>query len=117
MDVAADEYRVCQSAGGDRIQEPLARSRIAVPAVGPEADLVIPRLLPQLRHQLALRQPVPSGFAPLEALKQPVFLLGAEQRALRLETFATAGDVAPTRRRCLAWLLGAVLAAVEHGKR
>src|SRR5262245_42677896 len=100
------------------MQQPLARRRIAIPAIRPKANLPCPVLLPQLRHQLALGKDIPGGIGPLEGLEQPLFLLVTEQAALPVNPLAATGgrDVTAPPRRHLAGLLGAVLPAIEDGK-
>jgi len=58
-----------------------------------------------------LPKQVPSGLRFLKPVEQPAFLVGARQRGSRIEPFDAIGP-----ELVAAWLVGAVLAGVEHVK-
>src|SRR5688500_8611823 len=114
MDVAAEDDRVPDLPVGDEAEELFARRGVAVPAVGPEADLARRVLLLQLGHHHLLRQDVPARLAPREAAAEPALLLRAQHRPLGREALAAVGDdVAAAGLALAAGLVAAILPPVE----
>src|SRR5262245_3225182 len=115
MSVAADEDGVGGVGGGNGVEDALARCGVTIPAIGPVATFAFAIFLTQLGDKLFLRDDVPGSVGLLEAIKQPLLLLGAQQRSIRIQALSTTirGDVTSAQRRHLAGLFGSVLTAIQ----
>jgi hypothetical protein len=93
--VARQHDRVVHPALGDAAEDPLARGDVAVPAVHAER-LARPGLEVALGEEDLLGQDVPARPGGPEALEQPGLLLGARDRARRVQPLrAVAASVSP----------------------
>src|SRR5688500_5227036 len=114
MHVTADHERVRRLVLRERPEQPCARRRVTVPAVGPEA-LSRSRRTVELGHDRLLRDHVPAGARSAEPFRKPSFLFGTEQRALWMMPFgAIRHAVRATASLARACLVGPVLPVVEH---
>ena len=116
MNVAAEENRVGWLGGTNGVEHALSRGRIAVPGVGPVANLPFAIFLMQLGDKLFLGDDVPGSAGLLEAIKQPLLLLSAEQRSIAIRALRTTvrRHVASAQWRYFAGLFAPVLPAIQN---
>src|SRR3954454_4051647 len=86
VDVAADHHRIALARKG--LQQPLARNRVDVPAVGPGAPPGAGELV-ELRHARLLRDDVPARARRFERGSEPLLLRRAEHGAPRIGELGT----------------------------
>ena len=94
---------------GEEVDEPCTGRRVAVPAVGPVAHVALVALI-EVRHQRLLTEHVPAARLAPSVPFEPLLLLGAEHRALRIVELGARLH----ERGAAACLIGTILPAVEH---
>src|SRR4029077_11595275 len=116
MNVAAEENRIAWLGDRNGIEHALSRCRVAVPGIGPVASFAFAIFLMQLGNKLFLGDDVPGRAGLLETVKQPLFLLGAEQRSIAIRALRATirRDVTSPQWRHFAGLFAPVLTAIQN---
>src|SRR5262249_37092036 len=116
MNVAAEENRVGWLGGTNGDRHEMSRGRVAVPGVGPVVSFPFAIFLTQLGDKLFLGDDVPGSAGLLEAIKQPLLLLSAEQRSIAIRALGTTvrRHVASAQWRHFTGLFAPVLTAIQN---